>query len=399
MPDEPKTRSTWPDPLIEWAATSTINVEDPTQWFTELAENMVAAGLPLARFRMHCDILHPQYTRLTTRWVRGDPQVEVGRPAHGMRHFPAYLNSPVRLLDEGAVPEIRRSLEVAAGKLDFPILKELKADGFTDYLALPLRLTNATPAVGAYATDRPGGFTDGEIERLRQVTRAAARGFEIIVRHETSRALARAYLGRRTGDKVLAGRVQRGDGETIDAVVWFSDLRRSTALSEAMPLGEFLALLNQYFDCLAGAVEERGGEVLRFIGDAVLAIFPVEKPGEVGWADACARAARAAGRAMENVERLNAERAERNEGPIGYGIGLHLGPVHYGNIGTVDRVEFTVVGAAANTAAKIAGRCKTLGVKVLISEAVAHYLAEPWRDLGEQKLPGIGRRMRLFSWS
>lgn len=398
MPDEPKI-SAWPDPLVEWAATSTIDVEDPTQWFTELAENMVAAGLPLARFRMHYDILHPQYAGLTTRWRRGDPQVEVSRPANGMRQHPAYLNSPVRQLDEGAVPEIRRSLEVADGKFDFPILDELKADGFTDYFALPLRLANGRTGVAAYATDRAGGFTDDEIERLCQVTRAAARAFEIVIRHETSRGLARAYLGNRTGERVLAGAVRRGDGETIDAVVWFSDLRRSTAMSMSMPPDEFLALLNQYFECVAGAVQAEGGEILRFIGDAMLAIFPTEGDGEPGPDDACARAVRAARAAEARIAKLNAARIADGKEPIACGIGLHRGPVHYGNIGSADRVEFTVIGAAANAAARIAGRCKELGEKVLISEAVARHLSEPWRDLGEHALQDVDRRMRLFGWS
>jgi adenylate cyclase len=170
---------------------------------------MVAEGLPLARFRMHYDILHPQYAGFSTRWRRGDPVVEVIRLAHSPETSPRYLASPVRLLDEGAVPEIRRSLEVPEAQLDFPILNELKADGLTDYFALPLRLANGRTGVAAYATARPGGFADDELERLRQVTRAAARGFEIVIRHETSRSLARAYLGGRTGDKVLSGTVRR----------------------------------------------------------------------------------------------------------------------------------------------------------------------------------------------
>ena len=384
---------------MEWAATSMVNVDSPTVWFTALAERMVAAGLPLARFRMHYDILHPQYAGFSSRWRRGDPEVEVIRLAHSLEKSPRYLASPVRLLDEGIVPEIRRSLQVPEAQLDFPILKELKAEGLTDYFALPLRLANGRTGVAAYATDRAGGFTEGEIERLRQVTRAAARGFEIVIRHETSRSLARAYLGSRTGDKVLSGAVRRGDGESIDAVVWFSDLRRSTALSVKMPPGDFLALLNAYFDCLAGAVEDHGGEVLRFIGDAVLAIFPVDAGVEPACADACRRAVRAARQAAENVTALNVERARIGRHSIGYAIGLHLGQVHYGNIGTAGRVEFTVVGAAANAAAKIANQCKLAGEKVLISEQIARRLQEPWRDLGDFDLPGVGRPMRLYGLS
>ncbi|HEX9568601.1 MAG TPA: adenylate/guanylate cyclase domain-containing protein [Rhodospirillales bacterium] len=396
MPIEPKP-SSWPDPLVEWAATSTINVDSPTVWFTELAAGMVAAGLPLARFKMMYDMLHPQYAAMSTLWRRGDPQVEVTHPEHAVLESDTYRQSPVYLLDEDLVPEYRRRLEAPDRELEFPILRDLKTDGLTDYFALPLRLANGRTGVAAYATDRAGGFTEGEIERLRQVTRASARGFEIVVRHETSRSLARAYLGSRTGERVLSGAVRRGDGETIDAVVWFSDLRRSTALSVTMPPADFLALLNAYFDCLAGAVQEQGGEVLRFIGDAVLAIFPVDAGEEPACADACRRAVRATRQAAENIATLNVERARIGKHSIGYCIGLHLGPVHYGNIGTAGRVEFTVVGAAANAAAKIANQCKLAGEKVLISEEIVRRLDEPWRDLGEFDLPGVGRKMRLFS--
>ncbi len=384
---------------MEWAATSTINVESPTIWFTALAEHMVAAGMPLARFRMIYDMLHPQYAGMSTLWRRGDIEVKVTRPTHAVMESDTYRVSPVYLLDEGLVPEYRRNLETPDRELEFPVLKELKAEGLTDYFALPLRLANGRTGVAAYATDRPGGFAAGELERLRQVTRAAARGFEIVIRHETSRCLARAYLGTRTGDRVLSGAVRRGDGETIDAVVWFSDLRRSTALSVKMAPADFLDLLNQYFDCLAGAVQEQDGEILRFIGDAVLAIFPVDTRGEAGWSDACGRAVRATREAAERVAQLNVERAAIGRHPISYAIGLHLGPVHYGNIGTAERVEFTVVGAAANAAAKIANHCKLAGEKVLISEDVARCLDEACSDRGEHELPGVSRKMRLFALS
>ncbi len=398
MPIERNT-SSWPDPLVEWAATSPVTVDSPTLWFTELAEKMLAGGLPLARFRLIFDVLHPQYAAMSTLWRRGDPEVKVSRPSHGVIESDAYLDSPVRILDEGIVPEYRSTLHIPENDLEFPILRELKAEGLTDYFALPLRFANGRSGVATYATDRKGGFTGSEIETLRQVTKAAARGFEIVIRHETSRSLARAYLGFRTGDKVLAGGVRRGDGEDIDAVVWFSDLRRSTALSIKMPPADFLDLLNQYFDCLAGAVQAHGGEILRFIGDAVLAIFPVDARADPGGADACRRAVLATRLAAESVSDLNVERARVGRHPISYAIGLHIGQVHYGNIGTADRVEFTVVGAAANSAAKISSQCKLLGRKVLISEDVARHLAEACEDCGEHELPGVGRKIRLFALS
>jgi adenylate cyclase len=198
-----------------------------------------------------------------------------------------------------------------------------------------------------------------------------------------------AYLGPTAGAKVLAGQIKRGDGQDIDAVIWFCDLRDSTPLADSMGRREFLALLNEYFECVLGPVLESGGEVLRFIGDAALAIFPVDgKPAE-----ACAKALAAAREALGRMEKLNKNRTR----PLRFGIGLHLGELTFGNIGTPSRIEFTVIGAAANEAARIEGLCKTLGVDLVVSERVARLLPGAWKSLGSHTLRGVGDKMELFT--
>jgi adenylate cyclase len=198
-----------------------------------------------------------------------------------------------------------------------------------------------------------------------------------------------AYLGPNAGAKVLAGQIKRGDAQDIDAVIWFCDLRDSTPLADSMGRREFLALLNEYFECVLGPVLERQGEVLRFIGDAALAIFPVNgRPAE-----ACAKALAAAQEAQARMDRLNQNRTP----PLRCGIGLHLGHLTYGNIGTPSRIEFTVVGAAANEAARIEALCKPLDVDLLVSERVARALPAAWRSLGTHTLRGVGDKMELFT--
>ena len=249
-------------------------------------------------------------------------------------------------------------------------------------------MARCTPRASRRAA--PGGFRDEELAALRRLLAPFTRMVEIYGSMQKARNILDAYLGPSAGEKVLAGRIKRGDGQDINAVIWFCDLRDSTPLADSMTRREFLALLNDYFECVLGPVLQHQGEVLRFIGDAALAIFPVgERPAE-----ACAKALAAARAALAGMEKLNKNRAR----PLRFGIGLHLGEVTYGNIGTPTRIEFTVIGAAANEAARIESLCKVLGVNVLVSERVAQALPHSsWRSLGNHTLRGVGDKMELFT--
>lgn len=388
--------SFWPDPVVEWAATSPLDGNAPGVWIQELAETILEGGVPIARLRVMFRILHPQLTALGFRWARGDQEIEVNRVQHGLEGRDIYINSPARLLATGEESEIRRDITRPSDEFDFPVLHDLKEEGMTDYLALTVLTSVGRNGVATFATDQEGGFTDHEVERLRQITRAASRTIEVLVRHETALSLLRAYLGHETGARVLAGAVERGDGQSQPAVIWFSDLRQSTRLSEELPPSDYLALLNDYFDCLADPVLKNGGEVLRFIGDAVLAIFPVDS-AKGDWRAACDAALNAAVEAEGLVKALNDRRTDASLEPIGYGIGLHLGDVHYGNIGTAERVEFTVVGKAANEAAKIEAMCKPLKQRLVVSEDVQGFHPGPWASLGSHSVPGTRRTMALFT--
>jgi adenylate cyclase len=211
------------------------------------------------------------------------------------------------------------------------------------------------------------------------------------------------YLGKQSGAKVLDGLVKRGDGEDVHAVIWFSDLRDSTRLAESMPRAEFLRLLDGFFDCTAGAVLAHGGEVLRFIGDASLAIFPISEAGadtpdgEELAARACETALDAAIDAHRRVAELNAKRVDAGLAALELGIGLHVGDVMYGNIGTAERLEFSVIGAAANEAARIESMCKPLQISPVVSRTVARHVAQRLRPIGRHALRGVAEPQELYT--
>jgi adenylate cyclase len=207
--------------------------------------------------------------------------------------------------------------------------------------------------------------------------------------------ILRAYLGGYSADRVYAGQIQRGDGDIIDAVILFCDLRGSSKLAEHYDLNGFLGVLNDYFEVTAGAVIEAGGEVLRYIGDASLAIFPIERYANER--EACQAALDVALNSVVRGERINAERTDHGEPPIEFGIGLHCGTVMYGNIGTSDRIEFTVIGKAANEAARIEAQCKELDETILVSDTFAECLDLPWRSHGTFELRNIGRPLEILS--
>ena len=354
----------------------------------ETCRRTLAAGLPISRVGVFVRTLHPNMVGRAFIWQADKNLIEMTEAGHELLESEAFLKSPIRVVMTEGV-EVRRRLADPACPMDFPILAELRQDGTTDFIAVPLRLVNGEVHAASFATRRAGGFSDEELAELRRLLPPFTRMVEIYGNMQKARNILDAYLGPSAGEKVLAGQIKRGDGEDINAVIWFCDLRDSTPLADSMSRRDFLALLNEYFECVLGPVLEHQGEVLRFIGDAALAIFPVgERPAE-----ACAKALAAAREALARMDKLNQGR----EAPLRFGIGLHLGELTYGNIGTPTRIEFTVIGAAANEAARIEALCKVLQVDLLVSERVARVLPQPWRSLGLHTLRGVGDKMELFT--
>lgn len=375
-------------PVVDWLIEGARPSRLPRDVLLDTCRRTVAAGLPLYRVGVFVRTLHPNMLGRAFIWQADKGAVEMTEAANDLLESEAFLKSPIRVVFAEHV-EVRRRLADPACPMDFPILEDLRREGATDFVAAPLRFVNGEVHAASFATRRAGGFRDEELAALRRLLAPFTRMVEIYGNMQKARNILDAYLGASAGEKVLAGQIKRGDAQDINAVIWFCDLRDSTPLANSMTRREFLALLNDYFECVLGPVLEHKGEVLRFIGDAALAIFPVgERP-----AQACAKALAAAREALARMENLNKNRAR----PLRCGIGLHLGELTYGNIGTPTRIEFTVVGAAANEAARIEALCKVLDVDLLVSERVARVLPEEWRSLGSHTLRGVGDKMELFT--
>jgi adenylate cyclase len=375
-------------PVVDWLDGGAAGARTPEALIAGLNQRMLAAGISLARVAVFVRTLHPNVAGRAFFWRAEKPEhVEVDVAAHDWMQSEAHLSSPIHAITSTG-REIRRCLADAACPMDFSVLVDLRTDGMTDYFAAPLPSITGEKLLASFTTRRPGGFTEGEMAALRRLLAPVGRVAEVMAWRRKAQNILEAYLGRQAGEKVLAGQIRRGDGEDMHAVLWFCDLRDSTPLADSMSRGDFLRLLNDFFECVLEPVLKREGEVLRFIGDAALAIFPVG--ADAG--EACRRALEAAKEAIGRMESANAGRQQ----PLRFGIALHLGDVLYGNIGTATRIEFTVIGAAANEAARIESLCKVLDTPLLLSANVARHLPG-CKSLGRHALRGVGEPIELFT--
>ena len=364
--------------------------------FDSFVGHLRAAGLPISRASLHIWQLHPQLAARSLVWdlERGGETTELGHE-YSIQSQDTYLASPIRVIREGAEP-IRRRIEQSDCPLDFPILKDLKARGFTDYSIRPLLFSGSTPNAISIATDRPGGFSEPDLAVLDATLPAFAAVAELRQLRRTARDLLNTYVGPNTGERIFSGAVKRGDGEIIHAVLWYCDLRGFTTLAEKQPLAEVLALLDAYFDAIAQPVVARGGEILKFMGDAMLVIFPCEQR-EQDICGACDLALEAAEEAVERVCALNDTHRPKDGTTIECGVAVHVGEVMYGNIGAADRLDFTVIGHAVNLVARLAKLCADLDKAILISGAVAGMSRRELAALGRHHLKGIDAPQEAFT--
>lgn len=357
------------------------------------ANDAVARGVALERVQWIVGTLHPLTGHVAATWQRGQG-VRLRFIAHVDTYGEAYRRSPLRLLYDEGHAVVRRRLCDPGCPDDFGVTPELRAAGVTDYAAIYTPLVDGRHASTTLATQRPGGFTEAELDALRSAAGALSRVLEIFLRCRITENICDAYLGRDPGRRVQQGSIRRGDVEHIQAVVWFCDLRGFTALSAALGTDGVLGLLDDYFELVGTPIKRAGGEILKFIGDAVLAIFPCGDEAEQERAVEGALAA--ADEALGRLAGLNATRTAAGAPPIAFGIGLHLGDVAYGNIGTPDRLDFTVIGPAVNLASRLEGLCGQLDEPLVVSEPVARRSRRALRPVGEFALKGIPGPARVF---
>jgi adenylate cyclase len=385
------------NPLLEWLtgeAWSSVNTIDLVEKFVAC---VIENGIPVSRFRLFIRTLHPQMFARAFLWTRESNAVEAYDAPYRVMESAEFRNNPVAAIFEGA-GGVRRRLEGEGLMLDYPILADQKKQGSTDYVAMPMTFSDGQINAVTMSTDRPGGFSTQDLGHIYEILPLLSRLFEVHYLRRTAVTLLDTYLGRQSGKRVLEGRIKRGDGENVNAIIWFCDLRQSTTLADSMPQADFLALLNDFFEAMASSVLEHGGEVLRFIGDAALAIFPLEaQRGGEGELMACDRAIAATRDAQAKMAAINRARAEKDKPPLEFGIALHLGDVMYGNIGSEERLEFTVIGAAANEAARIEGLTKSLGRNVLVSDSFRACYPGELVPLGRHPLRGVADEREVFT--
>jgi adenylate cyclase len=337
--------------------------------------------------------IHPRFAAWQLTWSRDPGRVDekmVGQ----LRDTVAYDGSPTqRIHQSGAM--VRCRLDCLDAEVDHPSLQFLAARGGMDYVAFPLDFSTGQLNVLCIATDREEGFSELDISKFRVLTELLAFPIELFVEHRAALALLDTYVGPRAGRRVLRGLIRRGEGEVIDAAIWYSDLRGFTPLTEQLPWAQVLEILNAYFEFVDAAVTAQGGEILHFIGDAMLIVFPTSATG--GRRQACKAALEAAHDAFNGIATVNIRRARADQPTIRFGVGLHVGEVIYGNIGTPDRLNFTVMGGAVNRAARLEGLTKTLARSVLASAEFAGCIDEPMEALGFRRMKGLAEPQEIFA--
>lgn len=359
----------------------------------KLIRRMKAAGSSVDRLTLHIGTLHPQLVGFAWVWNIDDGFCDEVRVADAAIDSDAYKLNPLqRIVETGET--IRRAPNEPSAQAEFPIMIELASAGMTDYLAIPLSGLD-TRNVITIATKMAGGFAEAEIDSLTRLFKLFALHVQRHSELKISENALGAYLGYGAAAKVLEGAIKRGAGDSIRAVIWVSDLRNFTKMSDVLAPAEMLVLLNAYFEAMASAVAAHGGETLKFIGDGMLAVFPVT----VGVAEASRAAVSAAKEAIASLETSNRTiRAVSDAGArpeLRAGIVLHEGEVFFGNVGAPDRLDFTVIGAAVNEACRVEALTKTIGRDLLMTEAVAGHVADV-EHLGEHQLRGVSARMSVY---
>ncbi len=365
---------------------------DDSALFDGLCRSLVGLGLSIWRGVMQFPMLHPLYLGHSLYWWRGEGVSMMPRP-HGFEHSTEFLESPYKAsLDRGGPLRVRLK---DVGDPGFPLLRDLKARGGTDFInALIPAHGMMTPGV-SWTSDAPDGFSKKDIALLTALTSFLGPPFALRAERRTVRIMLETYLGAGPGDEVMAGAVQHGDTREIEAVILQTDLRGFTAKSLAWPPSALLVALDAYFEAVVDAVHDQGGDVLKFIGDGVLAVFPVNRDHTAS--EAARRAMQAARNALANLDEKNSREAKRWGGePLAMTASIDIGDVVYGNIGGRSRLDFTIIGPAVNRGSRMLDQAKHLGKSPIASAAINNLLGGNLQLIGEYWLDGLGEPTELF---
>jgi len=378
--------------LHRWAVCEGLRGTSASDLFAGFCRRLVGDGVPLWRGYAAMETLHPQWWGFGFTWRRGLAACKPMQFGHGHATAPGWVGSVFHHLAERAGagdrnPAIRRRIAEGPQERDFPALEKFFAEGGTDYLAELFVYGDDTDGqrgsaiIYSFITDRPGGFSENDVLLLRSALPALSLAMKVHASRVDASGLLQVYLGEDAGRRVHAGGVERGSVESLRAVLWYADIRGFTAIADSAPGLVLVDLLDDVFETLAASLRRHGGQVLKFLGDGMLATFPFE---EASQAETCRRALDAACEAMQAIDALNAGRQAAGKPAATVDLALHLGELLYGNVGAVDRLDFTVIGPAVNEVSRIEALCEPLGRSVLVSA-----------DLAAAAGPGTGRLVPL----
>lgn len=377
-------------PMVDWLLREAAYQITPEEFTTALAAKMLENGIAVSRLSLLIWSLHPLIAGKVYNWNKSENEVQTFAPHYEIRENPQYTNSPLRHVSDG-LGGIRQKLGTEQPENSFPIMEDLRTQGATDYVAMPMRFSDGRINVLTLTCDHPDGFTTANLGLVFECMSVISRYYEVFTQRENAQSLLETYVGKRSGSRVLGGEIRRGDGDEIDAAIMFCDLRGSTRLEETMGRADYIELLNAFFETTSNIIDEHGGEVLKFIGDAVLAVFPAE-------GDAAVARAQALASAQDIVARLKQLRQEDSTDNYDCSIGIAYGNVIYGNVGSRERLDFTVIGHAANIAARLGDYGKSLGHRIVVSDQ-AMTPATIAKDLGHVELHNVSKPVRCFAIS
>lgn len=375
-------------PLIDWLLRQASSIPTPEELTAALVEKLTEHGIAISRFSVLIWSQHPQIAGKNYIWNKETGEVTTYAPSYEIYDHPRFMNSPLFHVSRG-LGGVRQKLDDAHFSNSFPIMQDLKDEGATDYVAMPLPFSDGRTNVMTLTCDHPDGFTTANLGLVFECAAVISRFYEVFNQKENARSLLETYVGKRTGARVLGGEFRRGGGDDIDAAIMFCDLRGSTRLEETLGRADYITLLNQFFETTSTTVQDHNGEVLKFIGDAVLAVFPAGNDAEA----ACAQALQSA---RDIVARLDELRISEGGHDCDCSIGIAFGRVTYGNVGSKERLDFTVIGQAANIAARLGDYGKTIGHRIVVSRDIAGADANVI-NLGEVALHNVSRPVESFA--
>ena len=382
--------------LAAWVVETAQKVSSSAHDFLQaICDGLLGWGVPIDRVHVSFIPRHPQLRVGILQWSRGGPVSwgHVSWPERSGRS-PLYRRNPLYLLRERRLDEVRCRLTDEHQLGRYANTRELAREGYTDYLALAAESGFERPNTMACVTRFPDGFSEENLRDIRTVCWAMQGPMQRHMWRSLSKTLCQTYIGNDAGERVFSGEIRRGQLTRLDAVVWFCDLKGFTRLSEESPEEKMVSALNQFFDVVGFAIEENGGEILKLVGDAVLAVFTYETADDE--ADASCRAIHAGRRCLELLAEVNASRDDKAEAPLRCSIGLHSGEVVYGNIGTETRLDFTIIGRTVNLASRVERLCGPLDVSILFTQAVARHFEGELVHRGTHTVKGIGEPVEVL---